>query len=215
MESETSVENIFLAYLKNGALTDVFMEQIRRKGGVNRILVIGQTGAGKSSLINLLAGKKMAAVCDSAKGCTFKFEMYQVEYDGGFFELIDTVGLNEGSNGTVTQKDAMKMLIKFIKGNRRGFNCVLFVMPKGRLTDSFEKNHMLFYRTLLDGNTPALLFVGHCEADEPTDKWFQDLDNQIALQPYGFADTVCGTAQEGGRFAEVIKPLRDESRSRL
>ncbi|CAF1063684.1 unnamed protein product [Rotaria sordida] len=184
------------------------LKQIKQKGSVNRILVIGQTGAGKSSVINLLAGKKVATVDDGANGCTFKFETYQCDYNGELFELIDTVGLNEGSKGTVKPKDAMKMLIKFIKGNKRGFSCVLFVMPKGRITESFEKNHMLFYQTLLNGKTPAILFLSHCESDEPMNKWITNEENKTALAPYGFSDVVCGTAQEGGRFAQLIEPLR-------
>lgn len=212
MEYETSVETIVDAYLKNRNNIGMLMKQIEKKGAVNRILVIGQTGAGKSSLINLLAGKKVAKVSDSAKGCTFEFDSYQVDYNGEIFELIDTVGLNEESKGTAKPKDAMKMLIRFIKGNKRGFSCILFVMPKGRLTESFEKNHMLFCQTLLSGKTPAILFLGHCESDDPMNKWIKNEENKQALMPYNFSDIVCGTAQDGGRFAELLLPLRDETR---
>jgi small GTP-binding protein len=212
MDSETSTVNILRAYLENGNNIDMVLKQLGRKGSVNRILVIGQTGAGKSSLVNLLAGKKVANVCDGANGCTFKFETYQCDYNGELFELIDTVGLNEGSKGTVKPKDAMKMLIKFIKGNKRGFSCILFVMPKGRITESFEKNHMLFCRTLLDGKTPAILFLSHCESDDPMNTWITKEENKTALASYGFSDVVCGTAQEGGRFAEMVEPLRNETR---
>jgi GTP-binding protein EngB required for normal cell division len=215
METETSVDLILRAYLKNLNNLDMLVKQIERKGSVHRILVIGQTGAGKSSLVNLLAGKKVAKVSDGAKGCTFQFETYQVDYNGEIFELIDTVGLNEGSAGTVKPKEAMKMLIKFIKGNKRGFSCILFVMPKGRITDSFEKNHMLFYQTLLHGETPSILFLGHCESDDPMDTWIKNEENKAALMPYNFSDIVCGTAQEGGRFAQLVEPLRNETCAHL
>ncbi|CAF1678701.1 unnamed protein product, partial [Didymodactylos carnosus] len=55
MESETSAMNILRTYLENRNNIDMVLKQIGRKGSVNRILVIGQTGAGKSSLVNLLA----------------------------------------------------------------------------------------------------------------------------------------------------------------
>ncbi|CAF1411207.1 unnamed protein product [Adineta ricciae] len=215
MENETDRESILNAYLKNTNNINILLKQLETKGSVNRVLVIGQTGAGKSSLINLLAGKKVANVSDSAKGCTFDFNTYQVEHQGEIYELIDTVGLNEGANGTVTAKQAMKMLIKFIKGNKRGFSCVLFVMPKGRLTDSFEKNHMLFSKTLLNNQTPSILFVGHCEADEPMNSWILNNENKDALQSYHFSDIVCGTAQDGGRFGQLLQPLREETKENL
>ena len=83
-------------------------------------------------------------------------------------------------------------------------------MPKGRITESFEKHHMLFCRTLLSDETPTILFVSHCESDDPMHKWIQDKSNQAALEPYKFSGIVCGTALVGGRFASIIQPLRDE-----
>jgi hypothetical protein len=42
-------------------------------------------------------------------------------------------------------------------------------------------------------------------------KWIEVPKNKDALAPYNFSAIVCGTAKEGGRFAEVMKPLREET----
>jgi hypothetical protein len=57
--------------------------------------------------------------------------------------------------------------------------------------------------------------VSHCESDDPIDKWIKKPENRNALDPYKFSDIVCGTSQEGGRFASLLQPLRDETRRHL
>ncbi|CAF1254743.1 unnamed protein product [Adineta steineri] len=215
MPEETSSQIILDTYLGRSFIMDRFATQIQKKGFVNRILIIGQTGVGKSSVVNLLADEKKANVSDAAVGCTFSFDSYHVMHNDQPYELIDTIGLNEGSKGKVIQKEALKKLITFIKQNKRGFNCVLFVIKKGRVDDAFEKNHYLFYKTLLQEKIPAILFVGHCEQDEPMSAWYLQEENVNFLHPYHFSQVVCSTALEGGRFAEQIKPLREETRTNL
>lgn len=68
--------------MSNHGNTDIFMKQTEKKGSVHRILTIGQTGAGKSSVVNPLAQGQVATVSDAAKGCTFEFQSYQVTYGG-------------------------------------------------------------------------------------------------------------------------------------
>ncbi|CAF1077553.1 unnamed protein product [Didymodactylos carnosus] len=213
--SEATSDEIVELYLQNPRFSAKFLKQIERTGNINRVLVIGQTGVGKSSLINLMAGEHVAPMSDSAVGCTFDFNVYQVEYNEEMYELIDTIGLNEGSKGTVTHKDALKKLVRFIKQNKRGFNCVIFVMAKGRVFDSFEKNYYLFYKSLLKEDIPALLYVGHCENDVPMSAWLNNSTNVEALASFAFAEKICGTTLEGGYFGDQLKILREETRVKM
>lgn len=60
-------------------------------------------------------------------------------------ELIDTVGLNEAQEGKITAKDAALALLKFLKGNRKGFSLLVMVIGMGRILRTDGENYKLFY----------------------------------------------------------------------
>ena len=92
-----------------------------------RVLVFGSTGAGKTSICNELTGDQHPVSSD-AIGCTFETTHYRPVFIGeNLYELIDTVGLNEGTAGTTPSKTAMANLINLIRTNKEGFNLLIMV----------------------------------------------------------------------------------------
>ena len=216
LSRETTLENMLQEYLKDRAHLEVLRRQISKKACINRILVVGHTGVGKSSIVNLLMKKEEAAVNNNAVGCTFEFKAYQAVFGDGFYEIIDTVGLNESKQGTVPLNRALKELTRFIRKNKRGFSCILFVMRQGRIDNMFEQNYKLFYGALMKMAVPAVLFINHCEDDEPMNRWITDQNNSNLFQSYGFRTIVCGTAKKvNERSANYLPALRDETYKRL
>jgi predicted GTPase len=55
------------------------------------VIVFGETGAGKSSVINMLAGTVVADTPRNAIGCTCENKCYPVSIHGNTFDLWDTV----------------------------------------------------------------------------------------------------------------------------
>jgi small GTP-binding protein len=70
-----------------------------------RILFVGTTGSGKSSIINLLTNESHAiSVGNDSMGTTRSYFAYPWDEDGIAFDFIDTTGLNEASCGAVPSK---------------------------------------------------------------------------------------------------------------
>ena len=75
-----------------------------RKNGRMKLLVIGKTGAGKSSLCNVIAGEEsdheIFPVSAGAEGCTNVTQFANINFNGNKerpISLVDTVGLDEQS----------------------------------------------------------------------------------------------------------------------
>jgi len=62
-----------------------------------RLLFLGRTGVGKSSLVNFLAGEERCST-DPYRACTKEPTTVTVKYGDHEYELIDTPGLCEGGS---------------------------------------------------------------------------------------------------------------------
>src|SRR5258708_37428831 len=108
------------------------------------VILFGETGSGKSSIINMLAGSNVAETSSRARDCTFEHQTVPIQVHGRSLNISDTAGLNEGEGGAVDSKTAMAQLYKLIVSLDGGVNLLMFCMRGPRIKNVMHQNWKLF-----------------------------------------------------------------------
>jgi hypothetical protein len=117
-------------------------------------ILFGQTGSGKSSVINMLGGKELAITSSGVIGQTFKSDRYHVQIKERLFNVFDTAGVCEGDEGKVPTKDAITSLYKLMNELGDGISLLVFIFRAQRLEDQAVRNYKMFYETFLRSQSP-------------------------------------------------------------
>jgi predicted GTPase len=174
------------------------------------VIVFGETGAGKSSVINMLAGTVVADTSRNAIGCTFENKCYPVSIHGNTFNLWDTSGLNEGQEGKVPAKVAIANLYDLIRGLEEGVSLLVYCVRGPRIKEQTKKNYKMFWSIFCQEKVPIVIVVTGLENEDPMDAWWQA--NEGAFTKYGmaFSGHACVTATRGKRSKSGGHKFDDE-----
>jgi len=148
----------------------------------------------------MILGSDKAKVGDGALGETFKTTAYEVELDGKTYNLHDTVGFGEHSEGTADSIKAARNLYRLLMdlSNSGGVNLLVFVVRTGRLTENRVKNYRLFYEGFCQSKVPIVIVVTGCETVEPPMKlWWTDNEQWFTQAGMLFQGHACVCAFKG------------------
>jgi len=179
------------------------------------IVIFGKTGAGKSSLINLLLRRDAAPASNDALGCTTRNEDYRLPIDGMTYKLWDTPGLNEGSEGQVPAKTALRNLKSFVKPLIRRRNPPLFILCiHGLQNVTAQLRHYDSIRSTIGPAPFSIIVTGMDEyRPKPWSNWWDehavDLQSfEVASVDHAFVCTLLDDEKSAVSRQEVVSLIK-------
>jgi len=162
------------------------------------VIIFGETGVGKSSLINMIAGTESAAVSSGAIGCTFESVPNEVELSGRKYRLWDTAGLNEGEHGNISGDRAIQNLQRLVQNLQYGgVGLLVYCIRGSRLRDIVKINYDLFYKIVCGAKVPIVIVATGLENEDDMEDWWADNVQDFHDRGMHFAGHACITATKG------------------
>lgn len=192
-------------YMTNSSTT-------RYTTGALNVILFGETGVGKSSVINLLAGQPIAKVSSDVEGCTLQSTKYTFTLMGSEIRIWDTVGLEEptmGVNGYLAAIEKAHALIRDL-AIAGGVDLLLFCIRGSRITATTQSNYRLFHEVLCNKEVPIALVVTNLEREVEMEDWWTRNEEHIKM--YGIHSIghacVTGVEEEVEKYEKSKETLR-------
>ncbi|KAJ8594164.1 hypothetical protein M405DRAFT_531537 [Rhizopogon salebrosus TDB-379] len=183
------------------------------------VIVFGESGVGKSSLINMLMGEPVAAISNQAVGCTYASEKFRATIDDGReVMLYDTAGLNEAEAGTVSPEQAIRNL-HLLVNDLKTVNLLVYCIRGTRYRKIVGDNYNIFRNMICGGDrkVPIALVVTGLENEENMGGWWDD--NKEDYDEMEFCDYACITATRGRTFKDgsghIFQDIYDDSKEKV
>jgi predicted GTPase len=177
------------------------------------IVLFGESGAGKSSVVNLMAGRDRAKTSLSTEGCTMEWQEYPIAFDGRVYKVFDTIGIEDPHLKMTEYLDIIVNAYNLItKLNQEGgIDLLLFCVRAGRVTTTLQTDYRLFYEWLCEKKVPIVLVLTGLEREEgDMEDWWTRNKHILSKYEIRVAGHACITAANDldGKF----KQLYEESR---
>ncbi|KZP16937.1 P-loop containing nucleoside triphosphate hydrolase protein, partial [Athelia psychrophila] len=158
------------------------------------IILFGESGAGKSSLVDMIAGMDCAKTSDGAVGCTFQSTSYDVDLPDHSLIIWDTAGLNEGQKGNINFTEAAGNIYK-LTYQLDGVNLLVYCV-RSRITNNMVQNYNMF-RAFCDDEVPIVLVITAMENCPDGDVWWASNIHHFEKEGIEVVDHACVSTLKG------------------
>jgi len=149
-------------------------ESCKSMSSIKNIVLFGQSGVGKSSIVNLMAGHDRAKTSPGTVRCTMEWQEHLITFNGCVYKVFDTVGLEEPQLGMKEYLDVIMNAYNLItKLNQEGgIDLLLFCVRAGRFTSTIQNNYRLFHEWLCEEKVPIILVLTGLEREQNMEDWW-------------------------------------------
>ncbi|KAF9244991.1 P-loop containing nucleoside triphosphate hydrolase protein [Melanogaster broomeanus] len=178
---------------------------------VFKVVLFGEIGSGKSSVINLLVGSPVAEVTPSVDACTKLPRWYQISLGEKKFRLWDTMGFNQADN--VDSLSPYEQAHGLLRSLEDGVDLFLLCARKDGINASLRRIYSLVNNVFFDGRARIALVVTHF--DEGTAEGWWERNEQTIFTKFGIQTLAhaCIDATQGEN--PQSNPPFPESQSKL
>ncbi|KAG0704687.1 P-loop containing nucleoside triphosphate hydrolase protein [Suillus ampliporus] len=188
------------------------IDQCRAARKTKNIVLFGETGAGKSSLVNLMAGSEVASTSLSMRRCTLHWQQYTIAFGGEVYKVFDTIGLEDPRLGMKEYLESVENIYRLIKELDRqgGIDLLLFCMRAGRISATLQSNYRLFHEFLCEKKVPTVLAITNLEREQRMEDWWDREHHNFEQYKIHVAGHACITAANGldGRHQRLYEDSR-------
>ena len=174
------------------------------------VIVFGETGTGKSSLINMLGGAPLAGVSSQALGFTFASQAYDLMLAGKPYRVWDTAGLNEGQQGTIPADVALGNLKSLIQNMGDGVSLLVYCIRGTRFRDILRFNYDMFTSIICQNKVPVVLVITGLENESPMDSWWDANKKEFKTRGLKFDGHACVTTTKGKQARDGTFMFQEE-----
>lgn len=177
------------------------------------VVLLGEVGSGKSSIINLIAGRHVAEPSNEAKGGTLDITCYTLSFSRSNVQvnLWDTPGWHPAEEKDVKQRQAVGEVDSLLQTLHatEGIHLLIFCMQAGRAPRSFLKMYNSIYLERAWCKTPVALVVTWLELMQPDmHTWWENNWRSLEKQKLYFHSHACVTTVDDSRDGKQVSQNR-------